>query len=60
MITIKDDQCLRDIDPEADKELMESRGGCLCFLSPPCSACVNPYTEDELNSVGYTYDKEES
>ena len=48
MITIKEDQCLRDIDPEADKELMESRGGCLCFLSLSCGGLINRLIVDAV------------
>lgn len=27
--------------------LVEMRGGCRCFISPPCKACSDPITEDE-------------
>jgi hypothetical protein len=46
---------LGDVDENAWKRLLEKRGGCSCHLSPPCDNCVDPLTEEELNSVGYTY-----
>lgn len=34
-------------------ELVEHRGGCTCFISPPCNACCEPMTEDEAEYLGY-------
>lgn len=51
---ISEDCCLLDVDEGAYGRLVSERGGCRCHLSAPCSACAEPFTEDELNSVGYT------
>ncbi len=56
METISDDDCLLDVDRAAWDRILEKRGGCRCCISPPCAACTEPITEDELNSVGYTYE----
>lgn len=50
--------CLVDHDVESWHSILQSRGGCTCFLSPPCNACSNPVTEEELNAVGFTYGKD--
>lgn len=52
---ISEDDCLLDVDESAWQRLVEKRGGCRCCVSPPCNACVEPPTEQELNEVGYTY-----
>jgi hypothetical protein len=52
---IAEHDCLLDVDEKAWKALVENRGGCRCFLSPPCGACSNPISEEEMNEVGYTY-----
>ncbi len=52
---IGEQDCLLDVDGNAWRSLVENRGGCRCHISPPCSACSNPISEDELNEVGYTY-----
>jgi len=54
-IEISDDECLMDVDESAWRRVVELRGGCRCCISPPCNACVEPISEDELNKVGYTY-----
>lgn len=41
------------LDADQYETFMENRGGCCCFLSPPCSACVDPVTADELRAVGF-------
>lgn len=46
---------LGDVDEPAWKRLLETRGGCSCHLTSPCRNCTEPLTEQELNSVGYTY-----
>lgn len=33
--------------------LVEHRGGCRCFISPPCGACSNPMTYAEAEYLGY-------
>lgn len=33
--------------------LVEMRGGCTCFLSPPCNNCCEPITEDEAEYLGW-------
>lgn len=53
--TIAEDSCLLDVDESAWRDLVEGRGGCSCCISPPCHACTEPVTEEELNRVGYTY-----
>lgn len=55
-VRISEDDCMLDVDEAAWRRIVEKRGGCRCFLSAPCSACVEPVTEQELNSVGYTYE----
>lgn len=57
MIHIDEDTWLGDVDERAWFRLVEKRGGCRCCVSPPCSACTEPLTEDELNTVGYTYER---
>jgi hypothetical protein len=52
---IAPDACLLDVDESAWRSVVEHRGGCNCCISPPCNACVEPITEEELNAVGYTY-----
>ena len=46
---------LFDVDERAWHLLVENRGGCRCHISPPCGACSNPISEEEMNEVGYTY-----
>ena len=46
---------LLDVDEKAWRSLIENRGGCRCHLSPPCGACTDPISEEEMNEVGYTY-----
>jgi len=46
MLTI--DSELTDIE---QKRLVEIRGGCTCFLCPPCSACSDPLTQDEVDEL---------
>lgn len=43
-----------DILEEGDlyKRLVDMRGGCRCFISPPCSACCEPMSLDEADSLG--------
>jgi hypothetical protein len=52
---IDEQDCLLDVDEKAWRSLVENRGGCRCHISPPCGACSNPISEEELNEVGYTY-----
>lgn len=54
---IAENDCLLDVDEAAWRELVKFRGGCRCCISPPCNACVDPPTEQELNRVGYTLAK---
>lgn len=51
------DDCLLDVDERAWEIILEERGGCRCHMSPPCLACSVPISEDEMNGVGYTYEK---
>jgi hypothetical protein len=37
---------------------MEARGGCTCFISPPCHACIEPPTREELEDVGFELEDE--
>lgn len=30
------------------ERLIDMRGGCRCFICPPCNACVEPVTADEF------------
>ena len=53
--TLPDGDWLGDHDETAWRQLLKSRGGCSCHLSPPCSNCTEPPTEEELNDVGFTY-----
>lgn len=52
--TIAEDECLLDVDEAAWRSVIEDRGGCRCHISPPCNACTEPISEEELNRVGYT------
>ena len=52
---IGEQDCLLDVDEKAWRSLVENRGGCRCHISPPCGACSNPISEEEMNEVGYTY-----
>jgi hypothetical protein len=54
------DDWLGDVDESAWERLLEKRGGCRCCISPPCFACSEPISEQELNSVGFTYENPES
>lgn len=40
-------------DDKLLRKLIEMRGGCRCCLSPPCSACSEPITHEEAESLGY-------
>lgn len=51
---LEHDEALIDVDQRAWETLLERRGGCRCLFSPPCNACTEPLTEEELNSVGFT------
>jgi hypothetical protein len=51
---ISEDDCLLDFDDGAWRRIVERRGGCRCCISPPCSACTEPPSEEELNREGYT------
>ena len=53
---IDHDVWLGDVDQAAWDTIIEWRGGCRCCISPPCHACSDPVTEQELNDVGYTYE----
>jgi len=52
---IDEQDCLLDVDEKAWRSLVENRGGCRCHISPPCGACSDPISEEEMNEVGYTY-----
>jgi hypothetical protein len=52
---IGEQDSLLDVDESAWHLLVENRGGCRCHISPPCGACSNPISEEEMNEVGYTY-----
>lgn len=54
---IAEDDCLLDVDEAAWRRVLDKRGGCSCCVSPPCNNCTDPITEEELNRVGYTYEK---
>lgn len=43
---------LGDQHPHLQKELLEMRGGCRCCISPPCSACADPVTDEEAGRLG--------
>jgi hypothetical protein len=47
---------LGDIDMIAWGWILKSRGGCRCHLSPPCGACTEPLTDDEMREVGFTHE----
>lgn len=32
-------------------KLLDMRGGCTCFISPPCRACAEPITDDEFDEL---------
>ena len=46
------DEPLIDQHPELYKRLISNRGGCRCFISPPCSACTSEIDEDEAEELG--------
>ncbi len=52
---IEEGHCLLDVDERAWRLIVENRGGCRCYRSPPCFACSEPISEKEMNEVGYTY-----
>ena len=52
---LKEDEALLYVDAEAWEVVLRNRGGCNCFVAPPCNNCVEAPSEEELNSVGYTY-----
>lgn len=37
---------------------MDRRGGCSCCVSPPCHACCDPITEEELEYFDIEVDEE--
>ena len=41
-----------ELTDEQQEQLVEMRGGCTCFLSPPCGNHVNPLTEEEAEELG--------
>lgn len=58
LIVLPAREWLGDHSMRAWHDLMTSRGGCNCCISPPCYACTEPPSEEELNAVGYTYGPE--
>ncbi len=36
--------------------LVDHRGGCTCFISPPCNACCEPLTAREADDLGWLED----
>jgi hypothetical protein len=40
------------MDDDTRARLIQLRGGCSCCVSPPCSACCNPLTEEEAIRLG--------
>lgn len=38
-------------DTDAHRYLVDHRGGCRCFLAPPCYACCEPLTEEEADLI---------
>lgn len=39
------------VSDEQYERLRDMRGGCTCFASPPCNACVDPVTWDEMEDL---------
>lgn len=48
----------RDLTDEQRDELVEHRGGCTCFLHPPCNACCEPIPLSEAVDLGWLEDDE--
>lgn len=46
------DEPLIDQHPGLYKRLVSNRGGCKCFICPPCSACTSEIDEDEAEELG--------
>jgi len=43
---------------EALRELRARRGHeCRCHINPPCSACVDPITEEEAEELGIPFEE---
>ena len=40
------------IDDDTHNKLTQLRGGCSCFISPPCANCVDPITFGEGREIG--------
>ena len=52
---IGEEDCLLDVDETAWYLILENRGGCRCHNSPPCAACSDQISEEEMKEIGYTY-----
>lgn len=42
-----------ELTEEEQLQLIELRGGCSCFISPPCGSCCNPLTFEEAETLGH-------
>jgi len=49
------DEFSERVADDGDKylRLVEMRGGCRCFICPPCSACSTPMNEREAVELGW-------
>lgn len=41
-----------ELTDEQQERLVQMRGGCTCFLSPPCGNHVGPLTMEEADELG--------
>lgn len=55
---IEDFVPIDDLTEEGYKLFIERRGGCRCFISAPCNACVDPPTQEELEYFDIEVDEE--
>lgn len=46
-------------DDDMRSRLVDHRGGCTCFISPPCHACCEPLTAREADALGWLEDDAE-
>lgn len=47
-----DDGPCVELTTEEYEQLIHLRGGCTCFISPPCSTCCTPIHWDECLDLG--------
>jgi len=48
-----------ELTDEQREALVELRGGCSCHISPPCGACSDPITREEMELLDIEIEEDE-